>query len=83
MENIRQIFLPLERTYMLKSDKLKTIWKMGLHLLLTNIQLKVTVLDQMIFSLLKEIKEERLGAKKDTNLFNYLIQMCLALDIYK
>ncbi|KAI8820589.1 ubiquitin-protein ligase, cullin 4 [Fimicolochytrium jonesii] len=80
---IRSIFLYLDRTYVLHTSGLRSLWDMALELY------RQRILDdshplksRLVHALLAEIERERNGEQIDRNLLRSLLRMFMDLSIY-
>lgn len=79
---IRTIFLYLDRTYVMQTPHIASIWDMGLHLLRAQVVARPALEAKLLDSLLELIERERTGeAVSRTQLYN-LLRMLLALELY-
>ena len=84
MRRIRQILLPLERTYMIKNSLIKSIWAIGRQQLLQSLTKEKKVVNSIVQGILELIKLERKNSTTQNRpLLKSLIQMLLALELYK
>ncbi|KAJ3048521.1 Cullin-4 [Rhizophlyctis rosea] len=79
---IRSIFLYLDRTYVLQSANLKSLWDLGLDLFRTNIMDDVAVKQATVAGICAEIEKERNGDKISPQTLHTLTKMFLDLSIY-
>lgn len=80
---IRSIFLYLDRTYVLQSPGIVSIWDMGLELFKKHILLNKFVQTRVVEGLLMLIEKERQGNKVDRTLLKSVLRMLTDLKIYK
>lgn len=80
---IRSIFLYLDRTYVLQSPNISSIWDMGLELFSKYILVNTLVQTRIVEGLLMLIEKERQGDKVDRILLNSLLRMLYDLQIYE
>eukprot|EP00123_Amoebidium_parasiticum_P013570 comp22032_c0_seq1/m.31981 comp22032_c0_seq1/g.31981 ORF comp22032_c0_seq1/g.31981 comp22032_c0_seq1/m.31981 type:complete len:752 (-) comp22032_c0_seq1:260-2515(-) len=79
---IRSIFLYLDRTYVLQTSGIITLWDLGLHLFLQHIVSNVEVQHKTLAGILQLIETERLGNAVDRSLLKSLLRMLSSLQIY-
>lgn len=79
---IRSIFLYLDRTYVLQTPNISSIWDMGLELFSKHIILNTLVQTRVVEGLLMLIEKERQGDKVDRTLLKSLLRMLTDLQIY-
>ncbi|KAJ3295095.1 Cullin-4 [Borealophlyctis nickersoniae] len=79
---IRSIFLYLDRTYVLQTASLKSLWDMGIELFRSNIMDDTDVRRKTIEGILDEIERERNGDQVSRELLRSLLRMFLDLSIY-
>ncbi|XP_051869270.1 cullin-4A-like isoform X1 [Pristis pectinata] len=80
---IRSIFLFLDRTYVLQSSMLPSIWDIGLELFRTHIINDKTVQSKTIDGILLLIEKERNGEAVDRSLIRSLLSMLSDLQVYQ
>lgn len=80
---IRSIFLYLDRTYVLQTPNIASIWDMGLELFRKYILLNTLVQTRVVEGLLMLIEKERQGDKVDRTLLKSLLRMLTDLQIYQ
>ncbi|XP_072370551.1 cullin-4A-like isoform X3 [Scyliorhinus torazame] len=80
---IRSIFLFLDRTYVLQSSMLPSIWDVGLELFRTHIINDRIVQGKTIDGILLLIEEERNGEAVDRSLIRSLLSMLSDLQVYQ
>uniref|UniRef100_A0A4W3I850 Cullin-4B n=1 Tax=Callorhinchus milii TaxID=7868 RepID=A0A4W3I850_CALMI len=80
---IRSIFLFLDRTYVLQSSMLPSIWDMGLELFRTHIINDRIVQSKTIDGILLLIERERTGEAVDRSLIRSLLSMLCDLQVYQ
>ncbi|XP_062907312.1 cullin-4A-like isoform X2 [Mobula hypostoma] len=80
---IRSIFLFLDRTYVLQSSMLPSIWDIGLELFRTHIINDKTVQNKTIDGILLLIEKERNGEAVDRSLIRSLLSMLSDLQVYQ
>lgn len=80
---IRSIFLYLDRTYVLQSPSIFSIWDMGLELFRRHIILNPVVQNRTVDGLLMLIEQERQGDAVDRTLLKSLLRMLTDLQIYQ
>ncbi|XP_071163258.1 cullin-4A-like [Mytilus edulis] len=79
---IRSIFLFLDRTYVLQTSSVMSIWDMGLDLFRSNIVGHHIVQNRTVEGLLQLISRERSGEAVDRQLMKSLLRMLSDLQIY-
>eukprot|EP00743_Colponemidia_sp_Colp-15_P004129 GILK01004457.1.p1 GENE.GILK01004457.1~~GILK01004457.1.p1 ORF type:complete len:721 (-),score=162.74 GILK01004457.1:108-2270(-) len=82
MLTIRSIFLYLDRTYVLQTVNVRSLWDMGLQLFRQHLSRYADVEKKIITGLLSLIQRERNGEAIDRLLVKSLLRMCSALQIY-
>lgn len=80
---IRSIFLFLDRTYVLQTNSILSIWDMGLDLFRTHITSHRTVETRLVDGLLNLIERERCGETVNRQLLKNLLRMLTDLQIYQ
>ena len=80
---IRSIFLFLDRTYVLQTSSVMSIWDMGLDLFRSNIVGHHIVQNKTVEGLLQLISRERSGEAVDRQLMKSLLRMLSDLQIYQ
>nr|XP_061795990.1 cullin-4B-like isoform X1 [Nerophis lumbriciformis] len=80
---IRSIFLFLDRTYVLQSSLLPSIWDTGLELFRTHIVSDSVVQKRTVDGILEQIELERNGETADRSLLRSLLGMLSDLQVYK
>ncbi|XP_055003515.1 cullin-4A isoform X1 [Sorex araneus] len=80
---IRSIFLFLDRTYVLQSSMLPSIWDMGLELFRNHIISDKLVQSKTVDGILLLIERERGGEAVDRSLLRSLLSMLSDLQVYK
>lgn len=80
---IRSIFLYLDRTYVLQSPAILSIWDMGLELFRHFILQYTLVQTRIVEGLLMLIEKERQGDAVDRTLLKSLLRMLTDLQIYE
>ncbi|XP_061743611.1 cullin-4A [Nerophis ophidion] len=80
---IRSIFLFLDRTYVLQSSLLPSIWDTGLELFRTHIVSDRAVQKRTVDGILEQIELERHGETADRSLLRSLLGMLSDLQVYK
>ena len=81
--NVRQIFLYLERTYMMKQKTDKYIYELGLKLWQKHIRLHEDLILTLTSVILALITEERVKDMDYSFNLKTLLSMCQELDLYK
>eukprot|EP01135_Chromosphaera_perkinsii_P004612 Nk52_evm5s292 gene=Nk52_evmTU5s292 len=79
---IRSIFLHLDRTYVLQTSGLKSIWDMALEQFCEEILSNREIGKKVVSGVLFLIKEEREGNVVDKGLLKSLLSMFMALHVY-
>ncbi|TMW67602.1 hypothetical protein Poli38472_011222 [Pythium oligandrum] len=79
---IRTIFMYLDRTYVVQTPHIASIWDMGLHLLRQNVTERKDVESKLIHGLLELIERERKGEEINRSYLYDLLRMLLALQLY-
>ncbi|KAI9012912.1 Cullin family-domain-containing protein [Gaertneriomyces semiglobifer] len=82
MRLIRNIFLYLDRTYVLQTSGVRSLWDTGLELYRSCIMDDDEIRAWMVKELLREIETERRGEKVDRKLLRSLLRMLVELSIY-
>ncbi|KAM9861186.1 cullin-4A isoform 2-T2 [Aulostomus maculatus] len=80
---IRSIFLFLDRTYVLQSSLLPSIWDTGLELFRAHIVSDSAVQKRTVDGILEQIELERNGETVDRSLLRSLLGMLSDLQVYK
>lgn len=80
---IRSIFLFLDRTYVLQTSSIMSIWDMSLDLFRNNIVCHHIVQSRTVDGLLQLIERERNGEAVDRQLLKSLLRMLSDLQIYQ
>lgn len=80
---IRSIFLYLDRTYVLQTPNISSIWDLGLELFRKYIVANVLVQTRVVEGLLMLIEKERHGDKVERTLLKSLLRMLTDLQIYE
>ncbi|XP_078063862.1 cullin-4A-like [Mustelus asterias] len=80
---IRSIFLFLDRTYVLQSSMLPSIWDVGLELFRTHVINDRIVQSKTIDGILLLIEKERNGEVVDRSLIRSLLSMLSDLQVYQ
>eukprot|EP01112_Ceratiomyxa_fruticulosa_P022104 TRINITY_DN8006_c0_g2_i1.p1 TRINITY_DN8006_c0_g2~~TRINITY_DN8006_c0_g2_i1.p1 ORF type:complete len:753 (-),score=129.64 TRINITY_DN8006_c0_g2_i1:148-2406(-) len=82
MIKIRSVFLYLDRTFVMQSQSLRSLWDLGLYLFRTHITSNEDVLKKTILGLLQSIENERKGETVDRGLIKSLLRMFMSLGQY-
>jgi len=82
MKQICNVFLPLDRGYVLQNSHVLSIWDMGLDMFRTHIMCSPLVKTRAVDGLLLLIERERAGESIDRSLVKSLIGMLLSLQLY-
>lgn len=80
---IRSIFLFLDRTYILQTPGISSLWDMGLDLFRIHIVSHPVIQSRIVDGLLMMIEKERSGHTVDKSLVKNLLRMLLDLQIYQ
>ena len=77
MMTIRSIFLYLDRTHIVQSPNLRSLWEMGLHLLRTELEQQqgCQVLEKLIEELMHAVEKERMGQQINRSQLYALLRM--------
>lgn len=79
---IRMIFMYLDRTYVMQTPHVASIWDMGLNQLRANIVQRKPLESKLIQSLLELIERERKGEAIARSFVYNLLRMLLSLQLY-
>ncbi|KAK9764784.1 hypothetical protein K7432_007437 [Basidiobolus ranarum] len=79
---IRSIFLYLDRTYVLQTSELSSLWDMGLDLFRDHIMEPKEIRKRTLDGLLSLIEKERSGESVNRAIIKSLLRMFMDLDIY-
>eukprot|EP00761_Pharyngomonas_kirbyi_P014490 gb/GECH01014520.1/.p1 GENE.gb/GECH01014520.1/~~gb/GECH01014520.1/.p1 ORF type:complete len:769 (+),score=194.98 gb/GECH01014520.1/:1-2307(+) len=79
---IRNIFLYLDRTYVMQNSSVRSLWDMGLEFFRKYVVLEPEIEKKCINDLLQLIRQEREGEQLDRSLIKTLISMLVSLNIY-
>jgi len=82
MLTLRNIFLYLDRGYILQAATLRSIWDMGLYFFRTHLQSRQELEQKLIGSILQQIEAERNGEDVNRDLLKSLLRMMWSLGIY-
>mmetsp|Transcript_54946 Transcript_54946/g.112192 ORF Transcript_54946/g.112192 Transcript_54946/m.112192 type:complete len:775 (+) Transcript_54946:478-2802(+) len=82
MSLIRSIFLYLDRTYVIQSCNVCSLWAMGLQLFRKHLDLAPEVINKCIQGILSLIHKERIGDMVNRTLLRSLLRMLSALQLY-
>eukprot|EP00298_Acanthocystis_sp_HF-20_P015236 c21068_g1_i1.p1 GENE.c21068_g1_i1~~c21068_g1_i1.p1 ORF type:complete len:785 (+),score=250.84 c21068_g1_i1:123-2477(+) len=82
MMDIRNIFIYLDRTLVLQSPNLKSIWELGIQIFHKYFTEAHEVLKRTISAILSTIESERKGEVIDHTLCKRVIKMLCALELY-
>ncbi|KAK5965471.1 hypothetical protein GCK32_014218 [Trichostrongylus colubriformis] len=80
---IRNVFLYLDRTFILENIDESPIWESSLGIFREEIILHGSVLKKLIGGILDRVAEERAGDQVDRYLLRALLRMLRTLDLYK
>lgn len=80
---IRNIFLYLDRTYVLQKPAVMSIWEMGLDLFRNHVAVNTVIQKTTVEGLLMLIEKERNGDSVDRSLLKSLLRMLSDLQIYE
>uniref|UniRef100_M4BK01 Cullin family profile domain-containing protein n=1 Tax=Hyaloperonospora arabidopsidis (strain Emoy2) TaxID=559515 RepID=M4BK01_HYAAE len=79
---IRTIFLYLDRTYVMQTPHVASIWDMGLNLVRNNLVQRQSMETMLIDALLELVEAERQGKAINRTYLYTLLRMLLALHLY-
>ncbi|KAH8554516.1 Cullin family-domain-containing protein [Umbelopsis sp. PMI_123] len=79
---IRSIFLYLDRTYVLQSSGIFSLWDMGLELFRSQLLVETSLRDKIVEGSIDMITTERSGDTINSSLLQSLIRMFIDLSIY-
>ncbi|XP_076033393.1 cullin 4 isoform X2 [Oratosquilla oratoria] len=82
MKMVCNIFLALDRGYVLQNAQVSSIWDMGLELFRQYIMEEVVVENRCVDGLLMMVEKERAGETIDRSLIKSLLRMLSSLQIY-
>ncbi|CAM9628792.1 unnamed protein product [Chrysoparadoxa australica] len=82
MLTVRSIFLYLDRSFVLQTPALKSIWDLGLHQLRAHIQRVPGVQSKTVAGVLALVEKERNGEDVDRDLMRSIVRMLCALGVY-
>ena len=82
MMTIRSIFLYLDRTHIVQTPNLRSVWDMGLVLFRSQLEAYQQVLQKLVNGLLQLIEAERNGESINKSQMYKLLRMLSALQIY-
>lgn len=82
---LRQIFLTLERSYMIKNNKHKLIWKLCMHLLGLACNEKPQIMEKLLGSILAMIEKERKAraSEESQRVIKSATEMLMELEKYR
>ena len=80
---IRSIFLYLDRTYVLHTPGMKSLWDLGLELYRQHFERCARLEAQSLEEILKMIMAERLGEAVSRTLLQSLLKMYSSLGLYE
>ena len=83
MMMIRSIFLYLDRTFVLQSSGVATLWEMGLMIFRRIILDVPEILTKVAEGILRKIERERRGESIDRDLLKSLVRMFTEMQIYQ
>ena len=83
LKTIRNIFLHLDRTYVLHTGSLQSIWEVGLDIFCTHFAETPDILEQTLTSLLEQVKEARQTSAFSLGQISTLTKMFSSLHIYE
>jgi len=83
MATLRAIFLHLDRTYVIQSAPVKSLWDMGLTLFRETLEGLAEVHSKLVAGLLALVERERSGEVVDRGLLKTLVRMLSALGLYR
>jgi len=83
--HLRQIFLTLERSYMIKNNQYKSIWKFSMFLLAQACNERPNIMNKLLGVILAMIeKERRIGATEESQrILKSAIEILMELEHYK
>jgi cullin-4 len=81
MAMICQIFLPIDRGYVLNNPSVISIWDLGLDLFKNHLILSKKVRKRCVSGLLMQIDQERSGEIVDRSLIKSLLNMLYKLKV--
>jgi cullin-4 len=79
---IRTIFLYLDRTYVMQTPHIASIWDMGLNLVRDNLVQRRSLETKLIDALLELVEHERKGEAINRSYLYNLLRMLLSLHLY-
>lgn len=79
----RQIFLYLDRTYVVSCSGVRSLFDMGLQLFAAHLQARPEVEGKIMEGLLQQIHAERNGEPVDRQLLQHLMRMLTSLGLYE
>ncbi|RMX67379.1 hypothetical protein DD238_000823 [Peronospora effusa] len=79
---IRTIFLYLDRTYVMQTPHIASIWDMGLNLVRDNLVQRRSLETKLIDALLELVESERKGEAINRSYLYNLLRMLLSLHLY-
>lgn len=83
MHIIRNLFLYLDRSYVIKDPSLRSLWDMGLSLFRKYLQANPDIESKIINGFLFIIKQERQGETINISTCKSIMRMLVALDLYE
>ena len=79
---IRSLFLYLDRTYVIQTPSVRSIWDLGLTIFREEMQRRPEVGQKIVAGILQVVERERRGETVNRPLVKTLVRMFLALGIY-
>lgn len=79
---IRSIFLYLDRTYVIQTAGVSSLWDLGLQLWRDNIIIEPDIERKLVFGLLSLIERERDGEMIERDLVKNLTRMLVSIGVY-
>lgn len=83
MVKIRSVFLFLDRTFVLQTASLLSLWDLGVDIFRDTIIVCDSIRTRTTFGLLKMIETEREGSQIDRQLLKSLLRMLMNLGVYQ
>jgi len=82
MLTIRSIFLYLDRTYVIQTSGVRSLWDLGLQLFRTHLESGSEISRKVVAGLLSLLEKERQGEAVDRILMKNLLRMFTSLQMY-
>eukprot|EP00241_Pyramimonas_parkeae_P003213 CAMPEP_0114239402 /NCGR_PEP_ID=MMETSP0058-20121206/8441_1 /TAXON_ID=36894 /ORGANISM="Pyramimonas parkeae, CCMP726" /LENGTH=764 /DNA_ID=CAMNT_0001351581 /DNA_START=97 /DNA_END=2391 /DNA_ORIENTATION=+ len=79
---IRSIFLYLDRTFVIQTSGVRSLWDLGLQLFRTHLEQGAEIVKKCVKGLLMLLEKERLGEAVDRTLCKNLLRMLTSLQMY-